>query len=1063
MADYRRLMEQGEYEAAGALLEGVVAETDDDDARRALARCQVESGQVEDAVATILQLSTLEREDHRLLVTAYGDLCDWNAMASVLRTLGQLEESAFVYYHMALATAQDRPYWELDSASRQVMVNHLSRAIALEECCPDAFFLLANLLRASDRVDDSIVVLRACVTAHPDDVEVLCRLSLALMVWVEDYQAVVDVLTPACAGTADPRVVWDHMIALIHLGRFDEAVADLESLALDSPVVEASIRADILVRKGELGAWLAACELYDDVGSVDGQMRMHLRRAFVNLSNGDLAHALTDFRQGMRKSFRNSSDLGLFESIEIGGHLLRYETFDYMQELVDSLVLYAADGQVTGETFGFVLWAFWHWYGHLEEKEQEIRELLGLETGDIPRLAADLLGNPPMLGDRLCGWLAANDLPQAIAHRLAYALWAWDSDRKQVGGIDKHRFRHCQESVETQKESKKEDIHAVAMEYLRANGTNEIIQAIFLPFYDTFWRDVLFKGGLFEEVVDVSRIFVAATEGEHGVFDLAYGLNEVGSREEAAILYRELLAREPRHASAMNNLAVILEEQGQLEEARDLFEQALALAPSSTLYQSNLDRVTRSLDRRQRALGARQAAREKVLAKAREAGLGAQEVEQLSSLYWSGDVPATELRARFGVHHIYKYVFATDAGESCPNCGIELVYTSRQKRQRREVTCFGCDHTGGRWCRCAYCQLQAEKRAQRRAARRREQEMAAFQRLREQYGTAEYAEWAVAKLTRRERQFLRAFIDVVTESGETTWEAICERAAVVSQKPYVKRLTSLKLLFATPDGELVSNTAVTAHMLDVPTVRRISKSLRFNVFQRDNHTCQYCGRKPPDVVLQIDHLVPVAKGGTDDFENLVTSCEDCNAGKSDKIVEVYTGGHTRDEWREEIRAARAAVMRDRRERIPEVVEHWQTCVGREKLQQGEEDAIHSFLERYDPDWIKAAISITARKKVKNQVTYTAGILRNWGKTGPPEYLSDPEGYWDKKPATPAQVTFIQGLLGRLGLDLSECYHKTEYDDLTMEDARNLIQALTERSGSPPEAEAHGAEMARPEE
>ncbi len=59
----------------------------------------------------------------------------------------------------------------------------------------------------------------------------------------------------------------------------------------------------------------------------------------------------------------------------------------------------------------------------------------------------------------------------------------------------------------------------------------------------------------------------------------------------------------------------------------------------------------------------------------------------------------------------------------------------------------------------------------------------------------------------------------------------------------------------------------------------ISKKLRFEVFKRDNFTCQYCGRMAPDVVLEVDHINPVSNGGGDDILNLVTSCFDCNRGK----------------------------------------------------------------------------------------------------------------------------------------------------------------------------------------
>ena len=60
----------------------------------------------------------------------------------------------------------------------------------------------------------------------------------------------------------------------------------------------------------------------------------------------------------------------------------------------------------------------------------------------------------------------------------------------------------------------------------------------------------------------------------------------------------------------------------------------------------------------------------------------------------------------------------------------------------------------------------------------------------------------------------------------------------------------------------------------------ISKRTRFEIFKRDQFTCQYCGSQPPDVILHVDHIIAVANGGQNDMENLVTSCSDCNLGKS---------------------------------------------------------------------------------------------------------------------------------------------------------------------------------------
>lgn len=66
--------------------------------------------------------------------------------------------------------------------------------------------------------------------------------------------------------------------------------------------------------------------------------------------------------------------------------------------------------------------------------------------------------------------------------------------------------------------------------------------------------------------------------------------------------------------------------------------------------------------------------------------------------------------------------------------------------------------------------------------------------------------------------------------------------------------------------------------------KSISKKDRFEVFKRDSFTCQYCGAKAPDVVLEVDHIKPVALGGDNSVMNLVTSCAPCNSGKGAREI-----------------------------------------------------------------------------------------------------------------------------------------------------------------------------------
>jgi 5-methylcytosine-specific restriction endonuclease McrA len=84
-------------------------------------------------------------------------------------------------------------------------------------------------------------------------------------------------------------------------------------------------------------------------------------------------------------------------------------------------------------------------------------------------------------------------------------------------------------------------------------------------------------------------------------------------------------------------------------------------------------------------------------------------------------------------------------------------------------------------------------------------------------------------------------------------------------------------------------------VLDLPNVIRLRSYValprrspggrisRRAVFARDRHRCQYCGSERH---LTVDHVVPRSKGGTDTWDNLVTSCAPCNRKKGDRPAHV---------------------------------------------------------------------------------------------------------------------------------------------------------------------------------
>ena len=92
-----------------------------------------------------------------------------------------------------------------------------------------------------------------------------------------------------------------------------------------------------------------------------------------------------------------------------------------------------------------------------------------------------------------------------------------------------------------------------------------------------------------------------------------------------------------------------------------------------------------------------------------------------------------------------------------------------------------------------------------------------------------------------------------------------------------------------PVRDLDDGLAIVGGVLRVPrilhllrykrTPRPAVRLTRRNLMLRDDHSCQYCGKRPPLRELNLDHVVPRCRGGGDSWENLVTSCRNCNLKK----------------------------------------------------------------------------------------------------------------------------------------------------------------------------------------
>lgn len=185
----------------------------------------------------------------------------------------------------------------------------------------------------------------------------------------------------------------------------------------------------------------------------------------------------------------------------------------------------------------------------------------------------------------------------------------------------------------------------------------------------------------------------------------------------------------------------------------------------------------------------------------------------------------------------------------------------------------------------------------------------------------------------------------------------------------------------------------------------ISKSLRYDIFTRDGYTCQYCGGKPPDITLQIDHRVPVAKGGDNDPMNLVTACVACNAGKKakqpgeyapvpDALLEAMKASQEALEYREYL--AQATARKESEQRVVDfLADLWaQGCNRDPDAFTPSDNVIRGWLRRFCPQVVEAAIRITndaacrsprlssiTGRGTDNAIRYASSVMYNIARQG----------------------------------------------------------------------------------
>lgn len=181
-------------------------------------------------------------------------------------------------------------------------------------------------------------------------------------------------------------------------------------------------------------------------------------------------------------------------------------------------------------------------------------------------------------------------------------------------------------------------------------------------------------------------------------------------------------------------------------------------------------------------------------------------------------------------------------------------------------------------------------------------------------------------------------------------------------------------------------------------LRSVSRRTRFEIFKRDGFRCLYCGATPVAKPLHVDHVVPLAEGGSNSPANLVTACGDCNRGKAavplrqkhlaPKVLTLADKDHAQQIL--EYLAIQRQVEAARHSVATAFFERWEKTVG--GLSQEMASRFSGLVRQWPIEKLFEAMDITGDRlgsvgeeyrylTALHQQRYFYGILRRWREEG----------------------------------------------------------------------------------
>ena len=623
-----QLIEKGNLPEAISLLEAEVKRApSDDQRRRLLGHCLFETEQYLEAAHTWLALGEMHATDVSNVGIAFLNAKEWNQAIVHLEQALQQQEHPRTYYLLALAHLRENYWQSADDETAQRLVNFLQRARALPACPPEVYLRLDNLLWSlalrerktgkeeedarSRAREQSVQILEEAFSLYPDHETIRLEFAKSLIYWRKQYETGLLVLAPPLQRGDLEKYLFDDVVGLsveaaLQAGWHEKALQYLELIPISPPTADSDkpgltkLQGDLFLLQRDFAAARTCYEQEIQSGSFVAQFLGLFSCAWSWLLEEKGEKALPLVERALAVWFERdeaSSHYYVFDSepvcigmIHIGDESPALCVKHVCETLLQGDV--NLDQTLRGQ-LSYLLYRYFA--GYYENRQKLVWEQKG-EHEQLLLQAAQLFKHPLLSKSLSFYYEERGDLTSAVEYHLRWCIQTFSRDDEH---FDEDEAEYATESEEALSQELRQSIHSTAWSQLQAHRTASIVGAIFIPFYRSYWRDLLKQGNMHQEIIDVTTVLLRASTTEDiddEQWDYAYSSQQIGRLEEAEQAYRSYLMHRPDSSAVLNNLAMILETKGSLQEALSLMEKALAAEPGKELLLNNRNRLTKKLE-----------------------------------------------------------------------------------------------------------------------------------------------------------------------------------------------------------------------------------------------------------------------------------------------------------------------------------------------------------------------------------------------------------------------------------------------------------------------------------